>query len=101
MLVSWVLFRSADLGRAVAYYADMLGLGTSEPSALLIGGIILQPYYLSTLAVASWIAWRLPQSWDWSRRLPVWKAAVCLALLGMALVALSTQAYNPFIYFIF
>jgi len=101
VLVSWVLFRSADLSRAAAYYSDMLGFARVDTSALLVDGVILQPYYLLTLTAAALIAWGLPQSWDWTRRLPVWKAGLCLGLLGLALLALSTQTYNPFIYFIF
>jgi alginate O-acetyltransferase complex protein AlgI len=101
VLVSWVVFRSADLDRAGAFLADMVGLGQVEPSALLIDGVVLQPYYLLTMVVAAVVAWMAPQTWDWSRTLPTWKAGVCLGLLGLALLALSTQSYNPFIYFIF
>jgi alginate O-acetyltransferase complex protein AlgI len=47
------------------------------------------------------VVWAAPQTWDWSRRLPGWKAVLALALLGLALLTLMTQAFNPFIYFIF
>ncbi len=101
VLLSWVLFRSMDLDHARAFFASMLGVGRVEPSAFLIDGIVLQPFYLVTMLVAAVVAWAAPQTWDWSRTLPSWKAAVCLGLLGLALLALSTQSYNPFIYFIF
>jgi alginate O-acetyltransferase complex protein AlgI len=101
VLISWVFFRADDLGRAIAYLADMFGLGGVEAGAGLLGGIVHQPYYLLTAAVATLITWGGPQTWDWTRRLPAWKAMVCLALLWLSLTALTTQAFNPFIYFIF
>ncbi len=47
------------------------------------------------------IVWFAPQTWDWTRRLTWPKGLICLALLGLALAAMATQGYNPFIYFIF
>ena len=101
VLLSWVFFRADDLGAATAYLGDMFGLGAPQAGAALVGGIIYKPYYLLTLGIAALIAFRGPQSWDWTRRLPGWKASVCFGLLLLALVALTTQEYNPFIYFIF
>ncbi len=101
VLVSWVFFRAADLGSAVAYLGNMVGLGAVQAGAPLLGGVIYKPYYLVTVAVAGWIAFRAPQTWDWTRQLPPWKAVLCLAALLLALVALTTQDFNPFIYFIF
>ena len=51
--------------------------------------------------IAAVVAWAAPQTWDWSRSISGWKAGISLGLLGLALLALMTQAYNPFIYFIF
>jgi alginate O-acetyltransferase complex protein AlgI len=53
------------------------------------------------MVVAAAVVWGGPQSWDWTRRLPVWKAVTCLVAFWLSLAALTTQAYNPFIYFIF
>jgi len=101
VLVSWVFFRAADLPAAGSYLAAMLGLGEPQAGAWLLGGVIYQPYYLLTMALAALVVWAGPQSWDWTRRLPAWKVAACLAVLWLSLAALTTQAYNPFIYFIF
>ncbi len=101
VLVAWVPFRAAGLGEAGRYLGSMLGLGTAQPGAWLVGGIVYQPYYLITMAVAAVVVWVVPQTWDWTRSLPAWKAAACALLLWTALAALTTQAYNPFIYFIF
>ncbi len=101
VLVSWVFFRAADLSAALTYLASMAGLAAVRPEAALLGGLIHQPYYLTSFAVAALVVWAAPQTWDWSRRLSVPRMLVCLALLWLALVAMETQGYNPFIYFIF
>ncbi len=101
VLVSWVFFRAADLPAAGRYLAAMAGLGEPQAGAALVGGIVHQPYYLITVAAAALVIWAGPQAWDWTRRLPAWKVAAVLALFWLSLAALTTQAYNPFIYFIF
>lgn len=101
VLVSWVLFRTADLSRARSFMADMIGVGATDPGAVLLDGVILKPFYLLTVATAALVVWGAPQTWDWTRNLSGWKAAVCVGLFCFALLALTTQAYNPFIYFIF
>ncbi len=101
VLLSWVLFRAADLGRAAGYFADLFGLREAQPGAALLAGLLYQPYYLLTFAIAGAVAWAAPQTWDWTRRLPWWKAPVILGLLWLSLLALVTQEFNPFIYFIF
>ncbi len=101
VLFSWVFFRADDLGASVAYLAAMVGLGEAAAGAPLLGGIVYQPYYLLSIAVAAAVAWGAPQTWDWTRDLPAWKCAVSVALLWASLAILATQSYNPFIYFIF
>ena len=40
-------------------------------------------------------------TWDLSKNVNPWRAAWAMGLLGWALVALSTQTFNPFLYFQF
>ncbi|RMH23379.1 MAG: MBOAT family protein [Acidobacteria bacterium] len=101
VLGSWVLFRAASLGEATAYLGRLVGLGETPPAALLTAGVIHRPYYLATVAVAALVTWGAPQTWDWTRRLTAPRAAVALGLFVAALLAMETQGYNPFIYFIF
>ncbi len=101
VLISWVFFRAADLPGALEYLASMAGLAAARPEAALLGGLIHQPYYFGSFAVAALVVWAAPQTWDWSRRLSVPKLISSLALLWLALVVMETQGYNPFIYFIF
>ena len=101
VLFTWVFFRAKDLQAAVVYCATMLGFHTPEGPASLLSGIIAKPYYLGTVMLCALVVWTCPQTWDWSRRLGPGKAATALALFLLAVTVLTTQAYNPFIYFIF
>jgi alginate O-acetyltransferase complex protein AlgI len=101
VLLSWVFFRAADLPSALSYLGDMAGLGAPQAASPLLSGIVYQPYYLATVLTAGAVAWFCPQTWDWTRTLTVPKAGVVVALFVLAAVALTTQAFNPFIYFIF
>ena len=80
----------------------MFGIGAAESgAAALLGAVIYRPYYLLSFGCAAVIAFAAPQTWDWTRRLPAWKVTLCLGLLWLSLVLLTSQEYNPFIYFIF
>ena len=98
---AWVFFRAETLPKALAYCQAMFGLGAPPPGAGLIGGLIYQPYYLIGMAVAAVIVWFCPQTWDFTRKLTLPKAVLIFALCVLAIIVLSTQAFNPFIYFIF
>jgi alginate O-acetyltransferase complex protein AlgI len=101
VLVSWVFFRSADLDDALRYLGAMAGLGDAREGAALVSGVIYQPYYVISLAVAAGVTWLAPQSWDFTRRLDLPRAAWALGLLWLACAMLFAQTFNPFIYFIF
>jgi len=101
VLIGWVFFRAPDLHAAVRYLGDMAGQGSVDPGAMLLQGVVYQPYYFGTFLLAGIITWTCPQTWDWTRTLTVPKAAIIAGLFILAAVALTTQAFNPFIYFIF
>jgi alginate O-acetyltransferase complex protein AlgI len=101
VLVTWVFFRAPDLSSALRYLGNMAGLGDVQQGAALLPGIVYQPYYLGTVALAAIVTWTAPQTWDWTRTLSPPKAATAAALFVVAAIVLMTQAYNPFIYFIF
>ena len=101
VLVSWVFFRAADLASALDYLQAMAGLGDAPTAAALAGGLVYKPYYLITVVAAGLVTWFAPQTWDFTRRMSGWKAVLAILTLWLALTVLTTQAYNPFIYFIF
>ncbi len=97
----WVFFRAPDLPSALDFLARLCGLKAAGIGADLLPGIIYQPYYVLSLALAAACAWKLPTVWEWTQQLSAAKATACVALLWLSLAVLVTQAYNPFIYFIF
>jgi alginate O-acetyltransferase complex protein AlgI len=101
VLITWVFFRADDLPAALLYLRSMFGLANAHESAGLLSGILYQPYYLGTVLLAALITWTCPQTWDWTRTITPWKAAAIIGLWLASLAVLATQAYNPFIYFIF
>jgi len=101
VLITWVFFRAVDLSTAVRYLGHMAGIGGTADSTGLLTGIVYQPYYLGTFILAAVVTWACPQTWDWTRVLTVPKAIAVAALFVVSAVMLTTQAYNPFIYFIF
>ena len=80
---------------------SMLGIGEAQAGAGLLLGLMLKPYYLGTLLIAGAVSWAGIQTWDWTRRISFPKITVALVLFWVSLAVLSSQAYNPFIYFIF
>ncbi len=101
VLVTWVFFRASDLPAALRYLGDMMGLGAPQEAAALVGGIIYQPYYVICFLAAGVVTWTCPQTWDWTRTIS-WPKSVAIAVaFGLSVVALLTQEFNPFIYYIF
>ena len=99
---TWVFFRAPDLPHALRYLGDMSRSATPQDGAALLGGVVYQPYYLGTrFCWPATIVWTAPQTWDWTRTLTPPKAAAVVALLVLSALVLTTQAFNPFIYFIF
>jgi alginate O-acetyltransferase complex protein AlgI len=101
VMFTWVFFRSPDLASAVRFLGMMFGTVSVPDNAAFLKGIVYQPYYVLTMLGAAIITWSAPQTWDWSRQIGAGKALVIILLLAVSIMVLATQAYNPFIYFIF
>jgi alginate O-acetyltransferase complex protein AlgI len=101
VLFSWVFFRAADLGAAVRYCGAMLGLGPAGANAELLAGLIYRPWYVLSLSAAALLVWTAPQTWDFTRCLTWPKIAWIALVFVISVILLTTQSYNPFIYFIF
>lgn len=99
--LGWVLFRNESMGAASAYSQDLLGLRGNSPGGGLVHTVIHQPYYYVSFMVAIFFTWCMPQTWDFTRRLNVAKAAWCFMVFYLSVSVMVTQEFNPFIYFIF
>ena len=101
LLFTWVFFRARDLSHALGYCGTMLGRGTGSATAGLVGGVVHRPYYQLSFLIAALVIWGAPQTWDFTRRITWSKVAWVFLVFLLAIVALTTQSFNPFIYFIF
>jgi alginate O-acetyltransferase complex protein AlgI len=101
ILFTWVFFRAADFSSALRYCGSMLGLTTPLPSASLVGGLVYKPLYIGTFCAAAIVTWLFPQTWDFTKKITAPRAALVLVVFLLAVIVLTTQEFNPFIYFIF
>jgi len=101
LMVTWVFFRAHDLPSAITYLGNMVGIGTVQEGAPFLNGILFNPYYFGVFILAGVVTWACPQTWKWTERISWAKAIVILSLFWLALTMMTTQAFNPFIYFIF
>jgi alginate O-acetyltransferase complex protein AlgI len=97
--VLWIPFRAADLDATLRYFACLWP--GSGPEFSLVSAATHTPYLMVSLLFAAGVAFFGIQSWHFTRTLQSWKLGLLLLLLAVGGITLSTQSYNPFIYFIF
>ena len=100
VVIAWVFFRADTLPAAWRYLGSMFGWQRANENAEVVRGLVCNPYYLVNFVLAGIVVWALPQSWDFTRKLSWPKLLWCVVVFLLALTALTTQSYNPFIYFI-
>jgi alginate O-acetyltransferase complex protein AlgI len=101
VMLSWVFFRSGSLGQAANYLQSLVGAGNATAHDSMATGLIYQPYYLLSLCLCAIIVWVGRQAWDITRDLSWTRSVACVSVFCVAVVALFTQSFNPFIYYIF
>lgn len=101
LLLTWVLFRADSLREAIAYYGNMFGFGAVQEGALLLRGVLCNSYNVGSLFLAGVVTWCFPAAWTWTERITWSKLAVVIVLLWLSISVMTTQTYNPFIYFMF
>jgi alginate O-acetyltransferase complex protein AlgI len=98
----WVPFRAPDFSSTIAFFGDLVPdasqlIGFSS----LTSAAITSPYLFGSLLLALFVAFFGIPSWQFTRHLPAWKLCLVLLMLAGGAAMLSSQSYNPFIYFIF
>ena len=97
-----VLFRADSLADAGHYFASLFGFPCKDPTSGSVIRVLLEnPYYAGIMVLSAIIIWTMPQVWDFTKKLTVPKMVWCIIVFLLAILALSVQSYNPFIYFIF
>ena len=110
-ILGWVFFRADNLTHAVTYLGSMVGRGSGANQELLF---FLNPYYSFILMVAllfalplrRWLHYQVlirvrSSNVIWTGVINVALTVGNLTLLLWALIELSQNSYNPFIYFRF
>ena len=99
--LAWIPFRAKDFPSALDFLARLFGIQAATPAASLLPGLLHSPYLVLSFLAAAAVVWGGQQTWTWTRELTPARAAASVALLALAVAALATQRFNPFIYFIF
>ena len=103
ILFSWVLFRADTLTEAMRYFGCMFGLREPGSGAILLAADLYTPMHLLMLGLCAVLCFQSRQAFDMVTGKPqTWvRTAVLIPLFALALVAMFTQAFNPFLYFQF
>jgi alginate O-acetyltransferase complex protein AlgI len=101
VLFGWVLFRADSIGDAVRMWKNMLGLGATAASDVILSAEIFTPTCVTFMLLAGLFSFWKFRSYDWCVDVSFKKSLVVLGLFILATLALFTQSYNPFLYFQF
>jgi alginate O-acetyltransferase complex protein AlgI len=93
------LFRADSLDSAVDYYRSLLpGDGGRDG---LVGAAIGNAYLVTSMVAAGLVVFAAPPAWQITQHIGPVKALFLLIIFLASIALLSSQSYNPFIYFIF
>ncbi len=101
ILFSWVLFRSPTLGDAGHYLGGMLGLVGGDGHPVLVAAQLYGRGQWILMALGAGILLSPFRAHDWSRTVTWPKALALVPALVLAVMAMCSQAFNPFLYFQF
>ena len=101
VLFGWVLFRSDTVGEAMQYVAAMFARTPEAPGAMLVSARLYTPANLSMMALCAVFAFGPLQAFEYVRRITWPKIVLLIVLFVASLMAMSAQAFNPFLYFQF
>jgi alginate O-acetyltransferase complex protein AlgI len=99
--LAWVFFRAETLTQALAYFRSLFGLSGAGAAADAVAGALYTPYHGVIFAAAAFVVWGAPNTWAFTTRISLPRAAYGLALFAAAVLVMWTQTVNPFLYFQF
>jgi alginate O-acetyltransferase complex protein AlgI len=101
ILITWVFFRAESLEEAIRYLGAMFGILKPKMGAELLGAVIYSGDHIIMFAVCAVAVWFGKQSWDIAQEINFMKMIMLILLFIIALSAMFTQSFNPFLYFQF
>ena len=101
VLFGWVLFRADSIGEAWRMWKCMLGLNAVSTTDTILSAEIFTPSCQFFMALAFMLSFWKFRSYDWCDKVSPQRVAVAMVIFVVAILALFTQSYNPFLYFQF
>ncbi|MBW2700117.1 MAG: MBOAT family protein [Deltaproteobacteria bacterium] len=101
LVFTFVAFRVDNFGELGQFWAAMLGFGSAQAGAVLLGGLIYGRFYLGWLLIALAVTFFGVQTWDFTKHITWPRVGLVLGAFAASVLLLMTQAYNPFLYFMF
>jgi alginate O-acetyltransferase complex protein AlgI len=102
VMFSWAIFRTPTLEQGAQYWASMVGLSHPAVTTPLLHAEIFTLRHAVALLVCLFFVVIPTQAHEWVKAglTPV-KITLCLLAFTLAVLAMFTQTYNPFLYFQF
>jgi alginate O-acetyltransferase complex protein AlgI len=101
VLFGWVLFRADSIGEAWRMWKCLLGLNVVSSADAILSTEIFTPSCVFFMVLALLLSFWKFRSYDWCDKISPRRVAVALLIFVVAVLALFTQSYNPFLYFQF
>ena len=101
VLFGWVLFRADSIGEAWRMWKCMLGLNAVSTTDAILSAEVFTPSCQFFMALAFMLSFWKFRSYDWCDKVSPQRVAVAMVIFVVAVLALFTQSYNPFLYFQF
>jgi alginate O-acetyltransferase complex protein AlgI len=102
VMFSWAIFRSPSLEQGWQYWLAMVGAAHPAAASPLLHAAIFTPQNIVMLALCAFVVFQKVQAHDWVLKgMTVPKMIACFLVFLLAVCAMFTQTYNPFLYFQF
>ncbi len=101
VMLGWVMFRAPSMDQAFLMWKAMLGLGGGLFSSDILRTEIFSVKYTVEMIICAIIVFQPFQAHEWVKKLTPLKIVLLTILFVYAIVAMFTQAFNPFLYFQF
>lgn len=99
--IGWVFFRADTLPQAMHYLGNLFGIGSAGLASDLAAAPMYTLMHVTIFLTCVLVVWRGPESWVFTRKISLQRAAVVMSLLAVAVIAMWWQPENPFLYFRF
>jgi len=99
--ITWVFFRAKTLPQAWGYVSCLFAARHVSMSANAVAADLYTPLHAVVFLLAALLVWKAPNTWVFTRRVTLPRAALAMGVMIVAIVLMWTEPENPFIYFQF